>query len=151
MAAGQAVAMGYRNVYWYKEGLAGWQKGHNLLESFNFKYAHRKLPDPIDPATLYAKLGQDPHYILVDIRDDETRGKDGMIDGPTAVLPLHRFHVNYDQLPDDKILVIYDIRAKQAPAAVRYLLEKKYYFINLTYLQGGFSAWKAQGLPVRSF
>ena len=151
MAAGQAVTMGYRNVYWYKEGLAGWKKGHNLLESLNFNYAHRKLPDPIDPATLYAKLGKDPHYILVDIRDEQTRRNDGLIEGPTVVLPLYQFHSKYEQLPDDKILVVCDIRAKQAPAAVRYLLEKKYYFPNLTYLKGGFSAWKEQGLPVKTF
>jgi rhodanese-related sulfurtransferase len=151
MAAGQAVAMGYKNVYWYKDGLAGWKNGHNLLESLNFKYAHRKLPDPIEPGALYEKLGSDPNYILVDIRDDETRRKDGLIEGPTAVLPLYRFHMDYEQLPDDRILVVYDIRAKQAPAAIRYLLEKKYYFINLTYLKGGISAWKKEGLPVKAF
>jgi rhodanese-related sulfurtransferase len=151
MAAGQAVAMGYNNVYWYKEGLAGWKKGHNLLESLNFKYAHRKLPEPIEPRALAEKLRSNPRYLLVDIRDTKSRQKDGLIDGPTEVLPLFRFHTDYEQLPDDKILVIYDIRTKQAPAAIRYLLEKKYYFINLTYLKGGISAWKAEGLPVKAF
>jgi rhodanese-related sulfurtransferase len=151
MAAGQAVAMGYNNVYWYKEGLAGWKKGHNLLESLNFRYAHRKLPEPIEPRALAEKLRSNPRYLLVDIRDTKSRQKDGLIDGPTEVLPLFRFHTDYEQLPDDKILVIYDIRAKQAPAAIRYLLEKKYYFINLTYLKGGISAWKAEGLPVKAF
>ena len=151
MAAGQAVAMGYQNVYWYEEGLAGWKKGHNLLESLNFNYAHRKLPDPIEPAVLQEKLASDPRYVLVDIRDDISRKKDGTIDGPTEVLPLYRFHTDYDQLPDDKILVIYDIRAKQAPAAIRYLLEKRYYFNRLTYLKGGISAWKSEGRPLRAF
>ena len=126
MAAGQAVAMGYQNVYWYEEGLTGWKKGHNLLESLNFNYAQRKLPDPIEPAVLQEKLASDPLYVLVDIRDDISRKKDGIIDGPSEELPLYRFHTDYDQLPDDKILVIYDIRAKQAPAAIRYLLEKSY-------------------------
>lgn len=151
MAAGQAVAMGYNNVYWYKDGLAGWKKGHNLLQSLNFKYAHRKLPEPIEPGMLAEKLRSDPRYLLVDIRDTKSRQKGGRIDGPTEVLPLFRFHTDYEQLPDDKILVVYDIRAKQAPAAIRYLLEKKYYFINLTYLKGGISAWKAEGLPVQAF
>ena len=151
MAAGQAVAMGYRNVYWYKEGLAGWKKGHNLLESLNFKYATRKLPDPIAPGDLMDKLQSDPRYILVDIRDDKSRAKTGIIEGPTKRLSLYKFHTDYQQLPDDKILVFYDIRAKQAPAAVRYLLEQKYYFTHLTYLKGGISAWKNEGLPVKGF
>jgi rhodanese-related sulfurtransferase len=151
MAAGQAVAMGYQNVYWYKEGLAGWKKSHNMLASLNFKYAHRKIPKPIDSRELYEKLGSDPRYLLVDIRDDKSRQKFGLIEGPTEVLPLHRFHRDSAMLPDDKILVIYDIRAKQAPAAIRHLLEKKYYFINLTYLKGGISAWKKEGLPVNAF
>ena len=151
MAAGQAAAMGYRHVYWYREGLAGWKKDHNLLESLNFKYAHRKLPEPIAPRDLYEKLASNPRYVLVDIRDDQTRHKDGIIAGPTEVLPLYRFHTEYDQLPDDRILVVYDINAHQAPAAIRYLLEQKYYFTRLTYLAGGLSAWKREGLPVKAF
>ena len=75
----------------------------------------------------------------------------GLIEGPTETLPLYRFHRDFEQLPDDKVLVIYDIRAKQAPAAIRYLLEQKFYFINLTYLEGGISAWKKEGLPVQPF
>lgn len=151
MAAGQAVAMGYRQAYWYREGLAGWKKDHNLLESLNFKYAHRKLPDPIEPRELHAKLVSNPRYLLVDIRDDESRRKDGVIAGPTEAIPLYRLHSDYDRLPDDRILVIVDIRANQAPPAIRYLLEKKYYFPQLTYLKGGLSAWKKEGLPVQAF
>jgi rhodanese-related sulfurtransferase len=151
MSAGQAVAMGYRQVYWYEEGLQGWKKGHNLLESLNFKYAHRKLPEPITPEALYQNLASNPRYLLVDIRDDQSRRKDGVIAGPTEALPLYRFHTGYDRLPDDRILVIYDIRAKQSPAAIRYLLEQKYYFTHLTYLKGGMSAWKKQGLPVKAY
>ena len=151
MAAGQAVDMGYNNVYWYREGLAGWKKGHNLLESLNFKYAQRKLPDPMAPRALQEKLQSDPRYLLVDIRDKKSRQKDGLIAGPTEVLPLYRMHTDYEQLPDDKILVFYDIRAKQAPAAIRFLLEKKYYFTHLTYLKGGIKAWKNDGLPVKAY
>jgi len=151
MAAGQAVDMGYHNIYWYQEGLAGWKKGHNLLESLNFRYAHRKLPEPIESQTLFKQLSSNPRYLLVDIRDTKSRQKEGLIAGPTEVLPLYRLHTDYEQLPDDKILVIYDIRAKQAPAAIRFLLEKKYYFTNLTYLKGGINAWKNEGLPVKAF
>ncbi len=66
---------------------------------------------------------------------------------PTLIYSLH---MDYNGLPDDKILVLYDIRAKQAPAAIRYLLKKRFYFINLTYLEGGISTWKEQGLPMAS-
>jgi len=143
--------MGYRNVYWYRDGLAGWEKGHNLLESLNFKYAHRKIPEAIKPQVLLNKLQSDPRWILVDIRDDKSRRKFGTIDGPTEDLPLYELHKTYEQLPDDKVLVFYDIRGKQAPAAIRFMLEKKYYFTHLTYLKGGIRAWKKEGLPVQAF
>lgn len=61
-------------------------------------------------------------------------------------MPIYRFHKDCVQLPDDKVLVIYDIRATQAPAAIRYLLELKY-FTHLAYLKGGISVWKREGLP----
>ncbi len=150
MAAGQAAAMGYRDVYWYKNGIAGWKKTHNFVESSDYSYATRKIPAPLTAAALRRKLKSDQRYILVDIRDETSRGKLGSIEGPTLRFPVYRLHMDYNGLPEDKILVLYDIRAKQAPAAIRYLLKKRVYFINLTYLEGGISTWKEQGLPMAS-
>jgi rhodanese-related sulfurtransferase len=148
MAAGQAGAMGYRDVFWYKEGIAGWGKTHNFIESSDYSYATRKIPAPLTARELQAKLQSDARYILVDIRDEKSRKKLGSIAGPALEFPVYRLHLNYNELPEDKILVLYDIRAKQAPAAIRYLLKKRFYFINLTYLKGGITAWKDQNLPM---
>ncbi|MDJ0722972.1 MAG: rhodanese-like domain-containing protein [Desulfobacterales bacterium] len=148
MAAGRAVDMGYRDVYWYKNGIAGWRKTHNFVESSDYSYANRKIPAPLTAGELRQKLKTDERYILVDIRDDKSRKKLGSIDGPTLQFPVYRLHMDHDGLPEDKILVLYDIRAKQAPSAIRYLLKKRFYFINLTYLKGGITAWKEAGLPM---
>ncbi len=148
MAAGQAADMGYHDVYWYKNGIAGWKKTHNFIESSDYSYATRKIPAPLVAAELHQKLKTDERYILVDIRDEKSRKKHGAIEGPTLKFPVYRLHLDYNDLPEDKILVLYDIRAKQAPAAIRYLLKKRFYFINLTYLKGGITTWKTEGLPM---
>ena len=148
MAAGQAVDMGYRDVYWYKNGIAGWAKTHNFVESSDYSYATRKIPAPLTASELQNKLKTDERYVLVDIRDEKSRKKMGSIKGTALQFPVYRLHLDYNDLPEDKILVLYDIRAKQAPAAIRYLLAKRFYFINLTYLKGGMTTWKAEGLPV---
>ncbi len=148
MAAGQAVKMGYRDVYWYKEGIAGWKKGLNFVESSDYRYATQKIPAPLIAQDLYKKLKTDKRYVLVDIRDDKSRKKLGMIDGPTLYFPVYRMHLDYKNLPTDKILVFYDIRAKQSPPTIRYLLKKRFPFTKMTFLQGGITAWKAQKLPI---
>ena len=148
MAAGRAVDMGYRDVYWYKNGIAGWRKTHNFVESSDYSYATRKIPAPLTAGELRQKLKTDERYILVDIRDEKSRKKLGSIEGPTLQFPVYRLHMDFNDLPEDKILVLYDIRAKQAPSAIRFLLKKRFYFINLTYLKGGISSWKETGLPM---
>ena len=148
MAAGLAVQMGFRNVYWYREGIVGWKKALNFVESSDYTYATRKIPAPLTATQLHKKLKTDNRYILVDIRDQKSRQKIGSIDGPTLNYPIYRLDIDYPDLPDGKILVIYDIRSKQAPSAIRYLMKKRFYFTNLTYLKGGINEWKAQKLPM---
>ena len=151
MAAGQAAEMGYREVYWYKGGIAGWRKSHNFVESSDYRYATRKIPTPLTAVELHQKLKTDKRYLLVDIRDEKSRKKLGQIKGPTLQIPAYRLHLDYDKLPSDKILVLYDIRAKQSPPTIRYLLKKRFSFINLTYLNGGIAAWKKEKLPMATF
>jgi len=142
--------MGYSDVSWYREGLQGWQEGHNFVESSDYTYATRSIPDPISARDLRQKLRTDDMYVLVDIRDDKSRESTGSIEGPELVLPLYRLHLDLQDLPTDKILVIYDIKAKQAPSAVRFLMKNGFYFSNLTYLEGGFTAWKRLELPTEN-
>lgn len=140
--------MGYRDVFWYKGGIAGWQKKHNFIESSDYSYITQKLPAPLAAKALRTKLKENPRYVLVDIRDEKSRRKQGSIAGTALEFPVYRLHLDYNDLPEDKILVLYDIRAKQAPAAIRYLLKKRFYFNHLTYLKGGITEWKDEGLPM---
>lgn len=139
--------MGYRNVYWYRDGLKGWKKA-GLPTSFNLKFEHDS-PPPITAAELYQKMKAGQKLLLVDIRDSGSRKKFGDIDGPTLDYPLYRLHALNYELPKDKLLVFYDIRGKQSPSACRYLL--LYYFSPemITYLKGGIEAWKENGLPMK--
>ena len=73
----------------------------------------------------------------------------GAIEANEIFCPLYRFEACYKDLPFDKLLVIQDINAKQAPAALRFLLEKNFYFNKVTYLEGGISAWQAEKLPLK--
>ena len=151
MAAGQAVEMGYRNVYWYKEGLAGWKAAHQYIESSDFSYMNRNLPNATAPKDLQAKLAAGEDLVLVDIRDEKSKHKMGRIDGPTIDCELYHFDVCYERLPKKKMLVLYDIGAKQAPSAVRFLMDKRFYFVKLSWLDGGMTAWTEQGLPVQEY
>ena len=87
--------------------------------------------------------------MLVDIRDEMSREKFGVIDAPTLQYPLYRLHALHFELPKNRLLVFYDIRGKQAPNACRYLLAYFFDPDNITWLKGGIENWKTSGLPVR--
>ena len=149
MAAGKAAEMGYRNVYWYKEGISGWRKHYYEFESSDFAFMSRPLPPAWEPQQLNKALQEGMPIVLVDIRDEESKEKHGMIDGQVLSVPLYRLHNEYQSLPKNKLLVICDIAAKQAPSACRFLMDHRYPITRITYLKGGFMAWKEQGLPTR--
>jgi rhodanese-related sulfurtransferase len=150
MAAGMAVKMGYNNVFWYKDGMAGWKKSHNFLETENLTYSTRQLPKPTSARQLREQLDKgQASVILVDLRDEKSREKFGIIHGETMHIPLYDLVSEYRRLPYDKKLVLYDIRGKQAPSAVRYLLDKKFAFSKISWLDGGAVGWTEKGYPVR--
>ncbi|KPJ78431.1 MAG: hypothetical protein AMJ54_03550 [Deltaproteobacteria bacterium SG8_13] len=139
--------MGYRNVYWYRDGLAGWKKA-GLPTGRNVQFSH-KAPPPMAPQKVWAKIQSGERILLIDIRDDLSRKKFGVIDGPTLHYPLYRLHALHFELPKNRLLVFYDIRGKQAPNACRYLLSYFFDPNNITWLEGGVEAWKNQGLQVK--
>ena len=139
--------MGYQKVYWYKEGLKGWKKaGHPT--SYTIKML-QDPPKPIGPAVLKSMLDSGVKFFLVDIRDNTSRKKFGVIEGRSLHYPMYRLHSLYYEIPKTKQLVIYDIRGKQAPTAARYLLYQGYLRRNVTYLDGGIDAWKKAGFEVQ--
>ena len=129
MAAVKAAEMGYERVYWYRDGLSGWRKAHHYIVSADPTYRNRKLPKPITAQQLHDRIAKGDDLVIADIRDDKSRQKDGLIEANHVLCPLYRFPACYKELPFDKLLVIQDVKANQAPAAIRFLLDKNFYFI----------------------
>jgi len=144
--------MGYRDVYWYQDGLKGWRQNYNYIESSDFAFRTRALPRSVDPEDLYRNIqAKDGKFILVDIRDEKSREKFGVIDAPTRHCPLYRLSSDYSSLPTRQTIILMDIAGKQVPAACRFLLSKRFAFTKLYWLKGGITAWKQAGLPVEEF
>ncbi|KPJ79000.1 MAG: hypothetical protein AMJ54_00630 [Deltaproteobacteria bacterium SG8_13] len=141
--------MGYRNVYWYKEGISGWRKNHLEFESADFAFMSRPLPPPMEPEELNHKLQEGNAVVLVDIRDEASKKKFGVIDAPALSIPLYRLHKEISKLPKNRKLVLCDIKAKQAPSACRYMMDQRFPITRITYMKGGYMAWKEQGLPTK--
>ena len=140
--------MGYRNVYWYRDGLIGWKKA-GLPTGRNVRFTHTE-PAPMEAKEVLSKIQSGDKLMLVDIRDAPSRKKFGKIDGPSLQYPLYRLHALHFELPKNRILVFYDIRGKQAPNACRYLLAYFFDPNRITWLKGGIEAWTRQGLPVKA-
>lgn len=144
IAANIAVKMGYQNVYLYQEGIKGWEDaGYDT--QYNLKLPDTPIP-PKKPSELFQQLQNKEKVILVDIRDENTRKKSGIISGVTIHLPLYRLHSLYSELPKNKLLVVYDSKGKQSAIACRYLYKR--HFNNVTWLEGGLEAWGKEKLPV---
>ena len=141
--------MGYRNVYWYKDGISGWRKKYLEFESADFAFMSRPLPPPMEPRELSDALQEGKALVLVDIRDEASKKKFGEIDAPVISIPLYRLHKELKSLPKNKKLVLCDIKAKQAPSACRYLMDQRFPITRITYLKGGYLAWKEQNLPTK--
>ena len=146
-AAGAAVELGYRNVYWYRDGLKGWKKAGNDVQ-VQLPYLNEKCKSGLDPKALNRMLGSDPDTILVDIRGLVSIQKFGRIDAFAIHYPLYRLNKLMSELPKYKTLVLYDIRGKQAPIATRFLKNFLYKPERLWYLKGGIEAWKKAGFEV---
>lgn len=143
-AAEISIKMGYKNVYWYQEGIEGWKKA-GYSTQYNLKLPKAPLP-PKESAQLFKQLQNKEGIILVDIRNEAERKKSGRISGVTVHLPLYRLHNLYGELPRDKLLVVYDSNGNQSSLACRYLFIRK--FNQVTWLKGGLKAWAKSKFPV---
>jgi rhodanese-related sulfurtransferase len=143
-AAGNAIKMGYQNVYWYREGIKGWKKAGYSTQN-NLELPKEPLP-PKKPSELFKQLQNKEEIILVDIRNQATRKKRGSISGVTIRLPLYRLHNLYRELPKNKLLVVYDSKGHRSSTACRYLFQR--HFDKVTWLKGGIEAWAKKKLPV---
>lgn len=150
LAAGKAAKMGYTNAFWYKDGMVGWKESGHFLEMEDFSYRTRRLPEPVSPASLKAKLKKGGgSVVLVDIRGDKSRKSLGSIEGASMHVPIYALSDEFNKLPREKNLVLYDIRGKQASSAVRFLLNERFSFSRISWLEGGFEGWSEKGYPVQ--
>ena len=106
----------------------------------------------LTPAQVAAELGQ-PGVVVVDLRERDEVVRDGRIEGavhvPRGLLefaadPSHAYH-NVRLNPDAR-LILHCASGGRSALASRTLKDMGY--ASVAHLDGGFSAWKSQGLPI---
>lgn len=143
-AAEKAVALGYTNVYAYREGLPAWVKaGYPTVST-------AKLPDveikKISTGDL-AGLLDSQDITLVDINLDEDAHKFYIDHSKRVHIPLDELNASLPQIPKDKKVVVICLKGKRSPAAVRYLIGKGYQ--DVVMVNGGVQKWVLEGRPVQ--
>jgi len=143
-AAKQAVAMGYKNVIVYAEGMPVWEeKGMPIYAGPN--YEARIETTRISPADLDALIrsGADT-FQLVDVRDPEEFAE-GHIPGAINI-PVAGFASGSEVLDKKKRIIVYCNSGGRSYNAYRKLMKLGYKKIN----QAIFADWKEAGLEVVS-
>lgn len=141
-SAGLAVKQGYKKVYCYLEGFPAWQKAGYPVESIKDFLPSVQIPT-VAAAELKGLLDAGK-ALVVDVRDIENRAG-GRISGEINV-PLENLMADYGKIPKDRPAVIVDLHGTQGGIAARYLVKQG--FGKVSWLEGGFTAWAAAGLPV---
>jgi rhodanese-related sulfurtransferase len=135
-----AIALGYRHVTEYNEGLPGWGKSGNPIAS-------NPLPSfvspSMSPAALHALIGKKGAPTLIDVRDRDEFAE-WHIAGSKNI-PLDELAKALPSL-QGKSLCLVDHSGFQEAMAGRLLHSLKR--ANFTHLDGGLLAWQSQGLPV---
>ncbi len=143
-AAEKAVALGYKNVYAFREGIPGWEKAGYPLVTVN------PLPDieieQISTMALAVMLDNDD-VILVDINLKEDAHKFYIDHAKRVHIPLDELNVSLAQLPQDKKIVIICLKGKRSPTAVKYLIGQGY--TDVVMVDGGVQKWVLEGRPVK--
>ena len=139
-----AVKNGYRNVYVYLEGISGWKRKGNRVESIE------KLPDTklasLTPAQLAALLKKDNTTLLLDVRDNDMWMKI-RADHPNMLhIRLVDLLQRLSEVPKERPIVVVDHMSLQAIVAGKLLLAKGYKILGS--LQGGLINWSRSGFPI---
>ncbi len=142
-AAERAVALGYKNVYAFREGIPGWEKAGYPLISTN------KIPDVDIEAISTRELSDmlvSKEMILLDINLDEDAHKFHIDSTKRTHIPLDELNVSLPQLPKDTKIAIMCLKGKRAPTAAKYLIGKGYK--DVVIVTGGLQQWILEGRPV---
>ena len=102
----------------------------------------------LPPGAFDDALKADNEIILLDVRSPE-EVEAGFIEGAENLnYNVEGFSGSLDNLDHSKRYFVYCASGKRSGKAAELMKEKG--FINVTTLEGGFNAWKATGLPVRT-
>jgi rhodanese-related sulfurtransferase len=104
----------------------------------------RPIPS-IDPRQASERLLAGPDApLLVDVREAD---EFAVVRIPGAVLlPLSRLQEDYEQLPQDRPLILQCASGKRSLAAASFLQQRGY--ADVTSMDGGVVEWRALGLPI---
>ncbi len=127
-------------MYVYRDGIPGWAKAGYPLEA-KVKYPRVDIP-LISPDDL-SRMDPSSVFIL-DIRSKNDFDK-GHIKGAHNI-EVEKLPKMLDKLPQDKKIILVDMKGKLVRTVGRYLVYKG--FKNVARLDGGFNAWRRSGLPV---
>lgn len=143
-AAEKAVALGYKNVYAFREGIPGWKEAGYPLVSV------KPLPNvEVDQVTTseLAEMLNDEDIVLLDINLKSDARKFHIDHAKRVHIPLDELNVSLSQLPRDKKLVVMCLKGKRAPTAVKYLVGQGYDHVFM--VEGGIQKWVLEGRPVK--
>jgi rhodanese-related sulfurtransferase len=143
-AAEKALALGYKNVYAFRDGLPGWvSAGYPTVTV-------EKLPDVavkrISVSELASKLSNDP-VVLVDINLASDARKFYLDHAKRIHIPLGELHLQISALDPNQQIVVICLKGQRAPTAARYLIGKG--FKNVVVVDGGLQQWVLDGRPVK--
>jgi len=134
-----ASELGYTNITTYKEGLSGWEKAGFPLQST------LTLPnDPVKQLSPEEFATAQKTSWLVDVRDEE-RSTTGIIRGTNQHLSILNIMKDFETLPKDKLIVLYDTSDQLTLICGRFLASKGY---KVARLGGGITKWIGAGQPV---
>ena len=108
------------------------------------------------PPERVAELLDDPDHLVVDIRDPRELEREGMVPGAyRAPRGMLEFWIDPESpyykpaLDDGRTLVLYCGSAWRSALAAKALVEMGRE--DVAHLEGGFTAWRAAGLPVETY
>ncbi len=140
-----AVAMGYKNVLVYSEGLPEWIKRGYPADILSV-YPKPEIP-VVNGPELKAMLDRKDDFVLIDLRDGHD-WQAGWIKGSKHI-DMEELDKRYQELPKDRKIVLQCLFGKQGYMAARFLASKGYKPENLAKLDGGFvDGWLKAGYPV---
>ena len=140
-ATAKAMAMGYRNAYWFKGGLPEWRRFSYAIAGESELRAIKV--DKLSPQRLQVFIRQEAPTVL-DVRPLWWDQTDAVLPG-SQFIPLIELHRRYGELSKGRSLVIIDGAMMQSPSAARFLTAKG--FTVLGVLKGGILRWEHEGYP----